>query len=159
MSRFRKNQDNEVPQVSTASLPDIIFMLIFFFMVTTSMKEVSLMLSNTKPEATEVTKLERKSLVTYIYVGYPLAAYQNKYGSEARLQLNDAFATVDDIQSYIVQEREMMEEDTRPLMTVSIKADADCSMGIVTDVKQALRRAQALRISYTAREVERMSYK
>jgi biopolymer transport protein ExbD len=77
---------------------------------------------------------------------------QSKFGTEPRLQLNDQFASVDDIQSYIVQERESMSENDRPLMTVSIKADYDCPMGIITDVKQALRKAQALKISYSARK-------
>jgi biopolymer transport protein ExbD len=158
MAKFRKEESREVPAVSTASLPDIVFMLIFFFMVTTTIREVDLMIENTKPEATEVTKLEKKSLVTYIYVGAPKRPYQSKFGTEPRIQLNDAFATVDDIQSYIVQERELMQEDKRQQMTVSIKADKQCQMGIITDVKQALRRAQALRIIYPATEVQRMSY-
>jgi biopolymer transport protein ExbD len=158
MAKFRKEEHREVPAVSTASLPDIVFMLIFFFMVTTTIREVDLLIENRKPEATEVTKLEKKSLVTYIYVGAPKRQYQSKFGTEPRIQLNDAFASIDDIQSYIVQERELMQEDKRQQMTVSIKADAKCQMGIITDVKQALRRAQALRIIYPAQEVERMSY-
>jgi biopolymer transport protein ExbD len=158
MAKFRKNVSKEVPSVSTASLPDIVFMLIFFFMVTTTIKEVTLMVKNEKPEATEVSKLERKSLVTYIYVGVPMPAYQSKFGTEPRLQLNDAFATLEDIQSYVVQERELMREDQRQLMTVSIKGDANCQMGVIIDVKQELRKSQALRISYSAREVQKMSY-
>ena len=102
------------------------------------------------PEATELSKLEKKSLVTYIYVGVPQRQYQGRYGTEPRIQLNDQFANVDDIQSYIVQERESMRESDRPLMTVSLKADYDCPMGIITDIKQALRRAYALRINYQA---------
>jgi len=158
MAKFRKNVSKDVPAISTASLPDIVFMLIFFFMVTTTIKEVTIIVKNDKPEATEVTKLERKSLVTYIYVGVPMPAYQSKFGTEPRIQLNDAFATLDDIQSYIVQERESMREDQRQLMTVSLKGDANCQMGIITDVKQECRKAQALRFSYSAREVQRMSY-
>ena len=158
MAKFRKDDKKEVPEIATASLPDIIFMLIFFFMVTTTLKTSDLMIENRKPVATELTKLEKKSLVTYIFVGVPLRQYQGKYGTEPRLQLNDAFAEVDDIQSYIVQQREQMKEDQRPLMTISLKGDANCPMGIITDVKQACRRAQALRISYSAAQVERMTY-
>ena len=158
MAKFRKDEHKEVPSISTASLPDIVFMLIFFFMVTTTIKEVTLLIENKKPEATEVTKVEQKSLVTYIYVGVPMKQYQGKFGTEPRIQLNDAFATVDDIQSYIVQARELLSEDKRQQMTVSIKADRNCQMGIITDVKQALRKAQALRIIYPATEVQRMSY-
>jgi hypothetical protein len=75
--------------------------------------------------------------------------YRGIFGSEPRIQLNDAFATIDDIQSYIVQERESMKEADRPKMTTSIKGDYDCPMGIITDIKQALRKAQALKISYS----------
>lgn len=158
MAKFRKKKSGGQQAINTASLPDIVFMLLFFFMVTTTMKEVSLKVLNRAPEATELTKLERKSLVTYIYVGVPLKQYQGRYGTNPRIQLNDAFATVDDIQSYIVQERESMKEQDRPLMTVSIKADYDSPMGEITDIKQALRKAQALRINYSARQVEKLKY-
>lgn len=158
MAKFRKKKSGGQQAINTASLPDIVFMLLFFFMVTTTMKEVSLKVLNRAPEATELTKLERKSLVTYIYVGVPLKQYQGRYGTNTRIQLNDAFATVDDIQTYIVQERETMKEDQRPLMTVSIKADHESPMGDITDIKQALRKAQALRINYSARQVEKLKY-
>lgn len=152
MSKFRKKEKRGVGGLNTASLPDIVFMLLFFFMVSTSMRDVELKVRIRNPEASEVTKLEKKSLVTYIYIGVPQHSFQSKFGTEPRLQLNDQFASVDDIQSYIVQERESMSENNRPLMTVSIKADYDCPMGIITDVKQALRKAQALKISYSARK-------
>ncbi|MDI9537874.1 MAG: biopolymer transporter ExbD [Bacteroidota bacterium] len=152
MSKFRKKEKRGVGGLNTSSLPDIVFMLLFFFMVSTSMRDVELKVRIRNPEASEVTKLEKKSLVTYIYVGVPQRSFQSKFGTEPRLQLNDQFASVDDIQSYIVQERESMSENNRPLMTVSIKADYDCPMGIITDVKQALRKAQALKISYSARK-------
>lgn len=152
MSKFRKKEKKGVGGLNTASLPDIVFMLLFFFMVSTSMRDVELKVRLRNPEASEVTKLEKKSLVTYIYIGVPQHSFQSKFGTEPRLQLNDQFASVDDIQSYIVQERESMSENDRPLMTVSIKADYDCPMGVITDVKQALRKAQALKISYSARK-------
>ncbi len=158
MAKFKKKKGGTQAAINTASLPDIVFMLLFFFMVTTTMKEVSMKVINRAPEATQLTKLERKSLVTYIYVGVPLKQYQGRYGSNPRIQLNDAFATADDIQSYIIQERESMKEADRPLMTVSIKADYDCPMGEITDIKQALRKAQALRINYSARQVEKLKY-
>lgn len=152
MSKFRQKDKRGVGGLNTSSLPDIVFMLLFFFMVSTSMRDVELKVRIRNPEASEVTKLEKKSMVTYIYVGVPQRSFQSKFGTEPRLQLNDQFASVDDIQSYIVQERESMSENDRPLMTVSIKADYDCPMGIITDVKQALRKAQALKISYSARK-------
>lgn len=152
MAKFRKEGGKPVPAISTASLPDIVFMLLFFFMVSTTMKEVTMKVRISAPEATELAKLEKKSLVTYIYVGVPTRQYQGLYGTEPRVQLNDQFATVGDIQSYIAQERDAMKENDRPKMTTSIKADFDCPMGIITDIKQALRKAQALKINYSARQ-------
>jgi biopolymer transport protein ExbD len=152
MAKFRKKKSGGQQAINTASLPDIVFMLLFFFMVSTTMKEVSLKVRIKAPEATELVKLEKKSLVTYIYVGVPTQQYQSLYGTEPRIQLNDQFATVDDIQSYIAQERESMKESDRPKMFTSIKADFDCPMGVITDIKQALRKAQALKINYSARQ-------
>jgi biopolymer transport protein ExbD len=153
MAKFRKKKGTGQQAINTASLPDIVFMLLFFFMVTTTMKEVALKVQLKQPSATELSKLEKKSLVTYVYVGVPQRQYQATFGSEPRLQLNDQFASVDDIRNYIVQERESMRESDRSKMTVSIKADYDTPMGIITEVKQALRKAQALKISYSARQV------
>lgn len=150
MAKFRKNSKGGLQKLNTSSLPDIVFTLLFFFMIATSMKEVTLIVKIKSPEATEVTKLEAKSLVSYIYVGQPMN--MRKYGSEPRIQLNDSFSTVDDIQNYILQERENMKEADRPKMTVSIKADSQVQMGVITDIKQALRKAQALKISYSARK-------
>ena len=104
MAKFRKEKKAGSQQLNTASLPDIVFMLLFFFMVSTSMKEVELMVKIKAPKATAISKLEKKSLVSYIFVGVPMNT--RKYGSEPRIQLNDSYSTVDDIQSYILQERE-----------------------------------------------------
>lgn len=158
MSRFKKKNQGKFKAINTASLPDIVFMLLFFFMVSTTMKEVEMKIRLRMPEGTELTRLERKSLVTYIYVGVPMRQFQERFGTEPRIQLNDQFADVDDIQNYIVQERESMSESDRPLMTVSIKADYDCPMGIITDIKQALRRAQALKISYSSRQAAQVPF-
>lgn len=151
MAKFRKDGGKKLPAISTASLPDIIFMLLFFFMTTTSMKEVTLMVDQKVPQATELTKLEKKSLVRYIYIGTPKKQYQKSYGFESRIQLDDAFANnPDEVQSYIATKRAAMKEDEQKLMIVSLKVDQETKMGIVTDVKQALRNAYAVRINYTA---------
>ncbi len=150
MAVIRKSKKKGQFKVNTSSLPDIVFMLLFFFMVASNMKEVTLIVKVKLPEATEITKLEQKSLVSYIYVGKPVQS--KKYGTEPRIQLNDSYATVDGIEDYILQERESLSEADRPKMTVSIKADSDIQMGTITDIKQALRKAQALKISYAARK-------
>ena len=86
MSKFKKKNSEGTPKISTASLPDIIFMLLFFFMVSTVMRETTLKVEQVMPEASEVQKLERKNLVSYIYVGEPKKEYRAKYGTEAALQ-------------------------------------------------------------------------
>jgi len=150
MASIRKKVKKDVPAVSTSSLPDIIYMLLFFFMVSTTMKEVTYMVDIRVPEATELQKLENKSVVRYIYIGSPMQTYTKQFGKETRIQLDDAFADVDQIEEYVVRERSAMKEDDQSFMTISIKADQDTKMGIVTDVKQALRRAYALKINYAA---------
>lgn len=143
-------------EINTASLPDIVFMLLFFFMTTTVMKEVNLMITVRVPDATEARKLEKKSLVSYIYIGQPHRSFQKMYGTEPRIQLNDQFKNVIDIQDFIAQERDAMDEKDRNKMTVSLKVDEDTKMGVVVDMKQALRRAQALKISYSSNKVDKL---
>jgi biopolymer transport protein ExbD len=154
MAMLKKKKKKEVGEISTASLPDIVFMLLFFFMVTTVMREVEMKVSITTPKGTELQKLERKDLVTYIYVGKPTQMYQSVVGTEPRIQLNDSFSRLEDIQPFVEQEREAINEAERSLLTVSIKADQDVKMGLVTDVKQELRRAQSYKINYSAQPGE-----
>ncbi len=152
MSKFRKNENKELPPISTASLPDIIFMLLFFFMVTTTMREVTLNVKVKLPTATELSKLEKKSLVSYIYIGEPLKQWQAKYGVAPRIQLADQFANVSDISNFVIAEREARDEAERPMMITSLKVDENTKMGIVQDVKQELRKAAALHINYSSRK-------
>lgn len=150
MAKIRKGGKKSVPAVSTASLPDIIFMLLFFFMVSTSMKEVTYKVDIHNPEATELQSLEKKSLVRYIYVGVPKREFVKHYGSETRIQIDDAFAEIAEIRPYVEAERSAMKEEEQGLLTISIKADRETQMGIITDIKQELRKAQALKINYAA---------
>jgi biopolymer transport protein ExbD len=153
MSKFgRKGKTKGVPAISTASLPDLVFMLLFFFMVTTTMRDEELKIKVSAPIASEGTKLEKKSLSSKIFVGVPLRAFQNLYGNEPRVQLNDVFASIQDIQAYVASEREARNEAERPFMTTVLSIDETIKMGIVTDIKQELRRANALKISYTTRK-------
>ena len=154
MSKFKKGGKKEMPAITSSSLSDIVFMLLFFFMVTTQMRETENKVSVKVPEASEVVKLERKDLNSYINIGTPIRALQAQFGTEPRIQLNDSFKTTNDIRDFIAAERDAMSEADRQLMQVSIKADEDARMGIVTDVKQELRRCSALKIMYAARKTE-----
>ena len=144
MGKFNKTGKREMPALNTSSLPDLIFTLLFFFMIVTLKVEFKI------PQATELEKLEKKSLVTFVYVGKPMREFRQKMGSESRIQLNDAFAEVSEIQDYIIAERSSMKESDQAMMTVSLKIDKDTKMGIVTDIKNALRQAYALKINYSS---------
>lgn len=150
MSKFKKGGKKGTPALSTASLPDIVFMLLFFFMVTTVMREVDLKIKLEQPEATEIEKLKDKSLVDYIYIGEPMNTAQ--FGTVAKIQLDDDFAELKDVRDYIIQKRSDRPEELQGRVTVSLKVDEDTKMGVVTDVKQELREVQALKISYSTRE-------
>ena len=152
MAKFRKGGSKEVPAISTGSMPDIIFMLIFFFMVTTSMRETTLKVKMKLPAATEVQKLEKKSLVSFIYIGPPTNT--KLYGTEPRIQLNDSYARIDDIIPFVEQERMDRAEADRQKLTTSLKIHEEVRMGLVTDVKQELRKCGAFRISYSTRKGE-----
>jgi biopolymer transport protein ExbD len=153
MARFKESKGKGTPKISTSSLPDIVFMLLFFFMVTTTMRETTLLVKIRPTDATEVQKLERKSLVSFIYVGQPLKSI---YGTESRIQLNDSFATVKDIQEFIAREREARDEADRKFLTTSLKADRDTRMGVITDIKQELRQCGAFKINYSSRKVKKV---
>ncbi|WP_369048836.1 ExbD/TolR family protein [Tenacibaculum sp. UWU-22] len=146
MSKFIKKK-KEMPAVSTASLPDIVFMLLFFFMVTTTMRETDLKIDNPRlPSATEVKKLEHKSLVSTIYVGK--AKETSKYGSGYnRIQLNDKISTPDDVPAFIINARSKVSESDIPFMTTSIKADKESSVGTLTDIRLKLRDVNALKLN------------
>jgi len=152
MAKFKKDTVDETPEIATTSLPDIIFMLIFFFMVTTNMRKATSMVKQDFPKATEVKKLENRSLVSFINIGIPLLVHQKLYGNMTRVQLNDKFSDVDEIQEFIASEREMRSEADQRLMTTALKIDEDVRMGLVTDVKQTLRRCGALKIMYMTKK-------
>ena len=148
MAKIRRNEKREMPALNTSSLPDIIFMLLFFFMSVTSMKEVSYKVQFKNPQATELTKLENKSLVRYIYVGTPTAEFRKQYGAETRIQLNDRYAEPREVMDFVAQERTTMPDPASQVM--SMKIDQHTQMGIITDIKEVLRKSWALKINYSA---------
>lgn len=149
MSLFRRVQ-REVPQLNTASLPDLIFTVLFFFITVTHMRDVTLKVKYQVPEGTELTRLVKKSAVTYIYIGKPTDDMGRAVGTGTRIQLNDKYADVAAVTDYVADERSRMSPEDARAMRVSIKADRNTEMGVITDVRQALRRAGALRVSYSA---------
>lgn len=152
MAKFGKKKKG-LPAVNTAALPDIVFMLLFFFMVTTTMRETDLMIRNPQlPNASEVKKLEHKSLVSTIYVGKAKPADQAKLGTGDKIQLNDKISNVGEIANFIYSEQEKHNPEEVPYMTTSIKSDVECSVGTIHDIRIELRDINALKISYSTRK-------
>ena len=151
MGKFTKKRGKSTPAISTASLPDIIFMLLFFFMVVTVLRDSELKVTNNVPQATELTKLEKKSLVNYLYIGRPLKQYEATYGTKPRLQLGDKFSNVTEIPLFLEKHRSSVPENQRPGINSSHRVDGKVTMGIVTDVKTELRKAGQLKVNYSAK--------
>lgn len=152
MAKFNKKKDGDLPAVSTASLPDIVFMLLFFFMTVTVMKDSSLMVQNTLPNASEVKKLEKKDRVLYIYVGKPTREYEKVFGTEPKIQLNDKFANVSEVGDFILQERAKKSQELQNVLTTALKVDKNANMGLIADIKLELRKVNALKVNYTTYE-------
>ena len=124
-------------------------MLLFFFMVATTMKDSDLMIENKLPKADQTSKLFKKEYVMYIYAGKPSERYQSTYGSNPRIQLNDRLSNANEIQSFVTSERAARNSDAEPYLTASLKIDKNVKMGLVTDIKQELRKAEQLKVNYT----------
>lgn len=143
-----------MPELNTSSLPDLVFAFLFFIMMVTTIREVTPKVSfSNLPTATELTKLEEKSLVTFIYVGKPNKEYREMYGSNSAIQLNDQVTqNPASVYSYLKQSQSKIKDARRNLMQVSLKADKDTKMNIISQIKEELRRADALNLSYSARK-------
>jgi len=132
--KFEKKRASTKQEIPTASLPDIVFMLLLFFMVTTTLREVDLLVSFKLPEAESIEKIENKRLVTYMWVG-----------NDQRIQIDDNIVQLDDI-------RGIMDSKVRtlPNLIVSLRVDKNSNMGVVNDIQEQLRKAYCLRINYSA---------
>ncbi len=144
---FRR-REHPLPSLNTSSLPDLIFTVLFFFMIVTHMRDVDLKVHYVVPQGTEVQKMMPKSAVTHIYIG----RVQGLPTDSFCIQLNNQLATVGDIRAFVETERARMSADDRARMLVSIKADRDVPYGMIAEVKQALQQSFALKVSYSATE-------
>lgn len=151
MAKFSKKNKKDAPAITTASLPDIVFMLLFFFMVVTKMRDSELKVKIQVPTATELQKLEKKSLVSHIFIGSPTQKYARIFGTAPRIQLNDQFAEPDEIPQFISNEKEKVPNPKlHRAMTAAMRVDEGVRMGIVTDVKTELRKIDFRKVSYLA---------
>lgn len=146
MAKFKKKTKAD-PDIPTSALPDIIFMLLFFFMVTTVLRETTINVQQRLPKATELRKLQRKSLVSYLYMGKPRNVAM--FGDEPKLQANDVFIEVNEVTGWVESEKAKLDEVERDQITIAFKVDEDVKMGLVSDVQMELRRANALKLMYS----------
>ncbi len=156
MSRWERRK-HRVPGLNVASLPDLIFTVLFFFMIVTHMRDVTPKVKYEVPQGTELTKATAKTGVVYIFIGTPVDEKGDKVDGETRIQLNDRYVTVAQLGEEVEKERSKMAEDDRHNMVVSIRADRHTEMGIINDVKQELRKVGALNINYSAEKKSKNS--
>ncbi len=149
VSRF-KQFEREVPALNTASLPDLIFTVLFFFMIVTHMRQADLKVQYRVPQGTELGRLTHKSTAQYVYIGPPSKELQPTLGTETIIQLNDRIVTTDELCDLLIRQRQQMSDEDQERMVVSIRADRNTDFGIIAGVKQALRQAGALRVNYSA---------
>ena len=140
MSKFKSKKGKAAPVVSTASLPDIVFMLLFFFMVVTVIREKEILVDITLPNASEITKLVNARKAEHIYIGKPRGQHPD---SAPMIQINDKFTKVEKIRASI-------NDPARQNETVALQVDQKVSMGIVSDVKVEIRKAERLKLHYIA---------
>jgi len=149
MSKFKKKVQTKL-EIPTSSMPDVVFMLLFFFMVTTKMRETSINVEQKMPQATQLKKLVKKSLVSYLYIGAPKKA--DEFGREPKIQANDVFIETKNIVQWVNSEKGKIDEVDRDAVTISLKVDVDSKRGLIADVETELRKANARRILYSANQ-------
>jgi len=147
MSKFTKKKSNELPPISTASLPDIVFMLLFFFMVATVMRETNLLVEQNLPKADQVEKLKKDRSV-FIFAGKPSDQYKEKYGTEGRIQIGDKYTEISNISLALTEARGKLNPELQNSVVVALKVDDDTNTGLVTDIKEKLRELNMVKIIY-----------
>lgn len=145
-----KKTKKELPPITTSSLADIVFMLLCFFVTVTKMRDVDVKVKTVLPTASELQKLEEKSLLNYIYIGSPAEAYQAQFGTAPRIQLEDQFAKTSEIPAWVAKRRAKMAPSQQNRMIATLRIDGDVRMGIVTEVKTELRKQNMRKVSYLA---------
>lgn len=179
----RNRRLREVPILNTASLPDLIFTVLFFFMIVTHMRTTTSKVKYALPQGTELKRLVKKSAVTYIYIGRDIpkttretstvvspntssASSPNTSSASSmdvsayKVQLNNRVGTIGEVASFVANEKKRMNPDDQVKMTVSIKADRSTPMYVINAVKMAVRAGGATRINYSAeRESDKLKQK
>ena len=155
MSMFIRRREHRMPGLNTSSLPDLIFTVLFFFMIVTNMRQEQMKVDYSMPQGRELSRLTNKQTVAYIYIGRKAGTPSDNGTADMVIQLNDRYATVADVERFVADERGRRSPEDARNMRVVIKADRNAPMGLITDVKQALRRAGVLDIIYSANQEDR----
>ena len=146
------NRHRSVPELNTSALPDLIFTVLFFFMIVTHMRQTDVKVKVQTPQGTELQKVQKKYATTYLYIG------KDKSG-KVQVQLNNKIISLDELSNAVHAERDRLPLDEQQYHTVSIKADRDVPLGTIAKVKDALRAANALQINYSATEGKELRMK
>ena len=148
MSKFKKKAEVK-QEIPTSSMPDVVFMLLFFFMVTTQLRKTSIEVRQQIPQATQLKKLMRKSLVADLHVGQPTKAIN---GVEPKIQGDDVFLETKDIIRWVNEKKSELTENEQDQLTIALKVDKEAKRGIIADVETELRKGNSRKILYTALE-------
>lgn len=147
MSKFKKKKGGEIPAVNTASLPDIVFMLLFFFMVVTVLRDTNILVQQQLPKGDQVEKLKKDRSV-FIFAGKPSPRYQSKYGKEGKIQVGDKYTDIKALKAALTESRAKLLPELQSKVMVALKVDEDTNTGLVTDIKQELRELEMYKIIY-----------
>lgn len=152
MSKFRKGGGKALPAINTASLPDIVFMLLFFFMVATVLRKNDVKVAQILPSADQTEKLKKDRSI-YIFAGKPGEGYK-QFGTEGKIQIGDKFVDVEEVQPAILEERNKLRDELKDYVMVAFKVDKETNSGLVYDVKQELRQANLLKVIYITTQTD-----
>ena len=157
MAKFTKKLTGDLPELSTASLPDIVFMLLFFFMVVTVLRDDNLLVENTLPKADQVEKLQKDRSV-YIYAGKPSERYQDTYGKQGKIQIGDKYTDITSLKFALTEARSKLRSELQDQVMVALKVDEETNTGLVSDIKQELRELNMLKIIYITSPGNQLDY-
>ena len=145
MRHHIRRREHEVPELNMAALPDLIFTVLFFFMIVTHMRDVDKKVAYEVPAGQLTEQVGHQKNVIYIYIGRP-----SDGSGDYCVQLGNNIATPADIPAFIRSEHRQMSAEDQERMTVCIRADRKAPMSLINEVKQKLREANALSVTYSA---------
>ena len=156
-SMFHDRRRHGVPSLNVASMPDLIFTVLFFFMIVTHMRSDEVKVRLEVPAGSEVKKLTGHPAIVNIYIGRgewrEVRGERIPKAQEWLVQLNGDLVSPSEIPARINAIRSKLSPENAERLTVSFRADRHAPMGLVSDVKQALQQAYALKINYSATEI------